>query len=342
MNSIKNIKKLSNTNIFSKKFSSRNSIPVVDCNPLMSSDFTEKKKVGKLIDEINKDIGFFLVKNTGIDFDFIKTTLTSCEKFFLSDEKNKMTCRIDDPPENKPWGYFPRNREQLERGKDYDSKQKRSYLNDINEQFNMQNDNPKAGLVKRVFPSYPADFKIVFPTYWRECEKLSNRLLEAFALGLDIPETFFHNKFDACASALRVLYYPDSVKLQPGQFRASEHTDYGSLTLLYSTAPGLQVKDRQGKWINVEIPWGHFVVNIGDLMAFWTNDRWVSTPHRVISQDLENPVKRFSLAYFHNPNQDALVECIPSCHSSLNPIKYEKVTSGDFIMKKFKASIGES
>ena len=140
---------------------------------------------------------------------------------------------------------------------------------------------------------------------------------------------------------MRVLYYPENVKLNPGQFRASEHTDYWSLTLLYSTAPGLQVKNRDNQWVDVTIPWEHFVVNIGDLMAFWTNDRWVSTPHRVVAKELEQPVKRFSLAFFHNPNTDCLIECIPSCHSQSNPIKYSKIYSGDFIMKKFKASVGE-
>jgi isopenicillin N synthase-like dioxygenase len=330
----------------SKKFFSSGkiieSIPVIDIAPLRSGDPVAMKKVGKQIDEVNKEIGFFLVKNTGIDFDHIQKTLKACEDFFLSPLENKMQCRIDSPPEYKPWGYFPRNMEQLQRGKDFDKKEKKTYLNDINEQFNMQNDNPKAMLPAPTFPSYPTEFKPHFIKYWKDCENLSNLLLKGFALGLDINENFFENKFDYCASALRVLHYPEGVKLQPGQFRASEHTDYGSLTVLYSTAPGLQVRNRKGEYIDVVIPWGHFVINIGDLMAFWTNDRWVSTPHRVIAKDNEVPVKRFSLAFFHNPNSDSLVECIPSCQSSENPWKYEKIYSGDFIMKKFKASIGEA
>jgi len=84
---------------------------------------------------------------------------------------------------------------------------------------------------------------------------------------------------------MRLLHYPEKIPLEAGQFRASEHTDYGGLTILYSTSPGLQVKTRWGEWLDINIPKDHFVINIGDLMAFWTNDRWVSTPHRVVAKD---------------------------------------------------------
>ena len=84
------------------------------------------------------------------------------------------------------------------------------------------------------------------------------------------------------------------------------------------------------------------MINIGDLMSFWTNNRWVSTPHRVVAKDIAKPTKRFSLVFFHNPNYDAKVNCIPSCHSTENPAKYSQVLAGDFIMRKFKASIGET
>ncbi len=327
-----------------KNFSTDNkikSVPIIDLHLLREGNVNDKKAIGKQIDEANKNIGFFMIKNTGIDFKYIHQTLDVCEKFFHSDMDNKMLCRVDNPPENKAWGYFPRNREILERGKDFKAKGKNTYLNDINESFNMQNDNPNAGFPKRILPDNPVEFKDNLPAYWKKCENLAGILMEGFAYGLDLPHNFFNDKFTNCGSALRVLHYPKGVKLEPGQFRASEHTDYGSLTILYSTAPGLQVKDRQGNWIDVEVPDGHFVINIGDLMAFWTNDRWVSTPHRVISRDNENPEKRFSLVFFHNPNVDAVVDCIPSCHSESNPKKYERVISGDFIANKFKASIGE-
>lgn len=328
-------------NLIGKKLFSMKSIPIIDLAPLRHGSLNDKKEVGRLIDDANKSIGFFLVKNTGIDFNFVKQTLKVTEDFFLSDEKNKIKSRVDDPEENKPWGFFPRNYEQLTRGFDHDKKEKKLYVNDVNESYNLQNDSLKSLCPKRIFPEHPKDFEHVFTQYWKEAESLANLLMTGFALGLNLNEDYFKKKFDYCSSSLRVLHYPGEVKLQQGQFRASEHTDYGALTALYSTAPGLQVKNRQGEWINVEIPWEHYVINNGDLMAFWTNDRWVSTPHRVVSTDGESPNKRFSLVFFHNPNHDEIIECIPTCKDQDGRGKYENVISSNFIMKKFKASIGE-
>lgn len=323
-----------------KSFVDINKIPLIDLEPFRKGTANDRKDVGKQIDEANKNIGFFAIKNSGIEEKFVRKTLDVTEQFFMSPMENKMKTRVD-TDEYKAWGYFPRNTELLQRSLDYNKKELNTYLNDINESFNLQSSNPKALFPKRLFPPQPTEFSTIFPQYWDESANLANTLMKAFALGLDLEESFFVDKFTHCASSLRVLHYPEGVKLQPGQFRASEHTDYGALTVLYSTAPGLQVKRRDGKWIDVEIPWGQFVINIGDMMAFWTNDRWVSTPHRVIAKDHAEPVKRFSLVLFHNPNHDALVECIPTCQSQTNPWKYSPVKSGDFIMKKFKASIGE-
>ena len=148
----------------SKKFLSSNnylnsSIPVIDIEPLRNGNLKSRKAVAKQIDEANREIGFFLIKNTGIDFNHVHKTLKSCEEFFLSSLENKMKCRIDNPPENKPWGYFPQNMELLQRSKDFNSKEKKTYFNDINEQYNLQNDNPNGNFPSRIFPSYPESYK---------------------------------------------------------------------------------------------------------------------------------------------------------------------------------------
>jgi isopenicillin N synthase-like dioxygenase len=327
-----------------RAFSIMDRIPVIDAAPLLKTNTPDnikaKKEVGRQIDEANKEIGFFLVKNTGIDFKFVKEVLGSAEKFFFQDLDEKMNTKSTDPDE-AAWGFYPRNTELLRRSQDYDKKIKGAYLSDINEQFNLQNDHPDAKMPKRKLPLNPKDFSANFSKYYKQAEKASNLLMQGFAYGLNLNGNYFDNMFSHCASALRVLYYPANVQLQPGQFRASEHTDYGALTLLYSTAPGLQVKRRDGKWIDVEVPDEHFVINLGDLMAFWSNDRWVSTPHRVVAKENENPHLRFSLVFFHNPNAEQLIECIPSCKSAEQPAKYNPVTSGEFVMKKFHSSIGK-
>ena len=141
--------------------------------------------------------------------------------------------------------------------------------------------------------------------------------------------------------------YPDLDKPPlPGQLRASAHTDYGTLTILLpDDAPGgLQVKARgDDRWLPVPHVPGAFVINLGDLMRRWTNDKWESTLHRVVPppEDAEGSTRRQSIAFFHNINADYVVECIPTCTDKDNPPKYPPITAQDHLMQKHLASLGK-
>ena len=141
-------------------------------------------------------------------------------------------------------------------------------------------------------------------------------------------------------SPLRVRNYPALEEPPaPGQLRAGAHSDYGSLTILKAEdkAGGLQVRNQAGAWVDVPILADCFIVNLGDLMARWTNDYWVSTLHRVVNPPMElAPLsRRQSLVFFHNPNYDASIECIPSCQGPANPPKYSVTTSGEHLRSQF-------
>lgn len=166
--------------------------------------------------------------------------------------------------------------------------------------------------------------------------------MRGFALSLRLEEDWFASKTNRHASSLRALNYPSlgpGFEAVPGQMRASAHTDYGVLTVLKSGGPGLQVKLRDGAWHDVPfIPHG-FVINLGDLMSRWTNDRWLSTPHRVVTPPVAvGANRRQSMAYFCNLNMDAHVEAIPTCVSSDSPAKYPPTKAGDHLMAKHTAS----
>jgi len=122
--------------------------------------------------------------------------------------------------------------------------------------------------------------------------------------------------------------------------RMGAHTDYGSITILLADrVPGLQLR-RGGEWHDVLPPADGFLVNIGDLLAEWTNDRWHSTLHRVVPPPGvadgvdDEPVRRRSIAWFQQPNWDAVIECLPACHDESNPPRYRPVTSGEHLMAK--------
>ncbi|CAF4590014.1 unnamed protein product [Didymodactylos carnosus] len=184
--------------------------------------------------------------------------------------------------------------------------------------------------------------------YYKECERLAQHLYNIFALALKLDLNWFDQKIDTHRSALRSLHYPSvSLPLIDNQFRSSVHTDYGSFTILkQDSIGGLQVENRlDGKWIDVPFVQNSFVINLGDLMSRWTNDRWVSTPHRVIvpSQNSKNgfSVARQSIAYFSQINPNEIVTCIPTCCSVDKPVKYPPIKSWDLVMEKYLASTGK-
>ena len=141
-----------------------------------------------------------------------------------------------------------------------------------------------------------------------------------------------------------MVHYPHvDREALPGQLRAGAHTDYGTLTILrQDDAPGgLEVLTVDGRWAPVPFARGTFVVNIGDLMARWTNDRWRSTLHRVVlpPPDVQGPTERFSLPFFHNANWDAPVECLPTCLAPGDEPRYPPVRAGAHLMAKFRSTV---
>ena len=123
----------------------------------------------------------------------------------------------------------------------------------------------------------------------------------------------------------------------PGQLRAGTHTDYGIMTFVRGddTPGGLQVKHRNGSWIDVHIPPNEFVCNIGDLMMRWSNDRWVSTLHRVAVPPPDAvPSDRISLVFFTNPNPDAVIRCLDNCLRPGETAKYPPVTMSEHYLGK--------
>ncbi|HEY3543780.1 MAG TPA: 2-oxoglutarate and iron-dependent oxygenase domain-containing protein [Gaiellaceae bacterium] len=144
-----------------------------------------------------------------------------------------------------------------------------------------------------------AELRAAYERYYAEMQRVAGTLVAAFgaALGRDLA-----SEFDDRSSSLRVIDYPAD---GGAGARAGAHRDYGCLTIIRSDAPGLEVQTRSGRWLAVQPPAGGFVVNIGDLMQFWTAERWVSTLHRVVGED--DAPRRQSLVFFHNPRADAVI-----------------------------------
>ena len=236
-----------------------------------------------------------------------------------------------------PHGYHGLNTETASLGYDKST----SYvLPDVKESFSIgpEHDGPIR------WPSKPLTMPSIWLNYFKECEKLAKHLYKILALALNLDEHWFENKIDKHRSALRSLYYPPiSSSLPKNQYRVSAHTDWGAFTILkQDSTQGLQVQNRlNGKWIDVPFIENSFVINLGDLMSRWTNDRWVSTPHRVIeplnkNKDGSYPARQ-SIAFLAQINPDEIVTCIPTYSLDDTPPKYPPIKSWDLIIEKYLA-----
>ena len=313
-----------------------NEIPTVDLSLFTHGSETDRSAVVRQIADTCERIGFFLIKGHGVPDKLMSDTYSSSRAFFDLAKDEKLLVK--------------RNRPEVSRG--YNSLADQSLSRsigilappDLQESFNIgpitANDSPyfmdgfgAIHFAPNQWPGRPDDFKSNAVQYYKAMEKVSWLLMRIFALSLGLEETFFDNKIDKHVSSLRFINYPDqSSPPVEGQKRAGEHTDYGALTILkVEDAPGgLQVRDRSNNWIDIGYVPGTFVVNIGDLMMQWTNDRWVSTLHRVMNppSSVAGSSRRISMVFFNQPNYDADITCLPTCISAENPPRYPPTTSG--------------
>ncbi len=186
------------------------------------------------------------------------------------------------------------------------------------------------------------NFKSACENYYQSCSNLAQKILEVFALALDLPRHWFSDKTQNHQSALRMLNYPHQDRYLEGRMRAGAHSDWGILALLKQDGTGgLQVRrespDGSFFWVDVVPHPDAFVLNIGDLFQRWTNDKWKSTVHRVLSPAFPKEGysnRRQSCVFFFNANPDCLVHTFPTCRDEDGGSKYEPVIAEDYLMGK--------
>jgi isopenicillin N synthase-like dioxygenase len=310
-------------------------VPIID---LEASDAVRR------IDEACRSIGFLSVVGHGIEAATIEDMLQETAEFFALPLADKLALRPARPDVDR--GYAAKGSEGLAYSLGVDGAPP-----DLFEAFNMGPDTWPEGdpvyeaerdriFAANLWPVRPPKFRPAVVAYFEVVRGLAHHLTGLFAVALGLDADFFEDKTDHSTDTMRINHYErrdgESDPL-PGQFRMGAHTDYGIVTVLYADAvPGLQIVGPDGEWHDVVPTEGAFLVNLGDLLAEWTNDRWRSTLHRVVPPGLGNdgPARRRSVAFFHDGNYDALVECLPTCCSPDNPAKYAPILAGDHLMAK--------
>jgi isopenicillin N synthase-like dioxygenase len=315
------------------------SIPVIDLEPALKGSEADRRAVACEIDRTCSEIGFFTIRGHGVPAEAISTLRGEADVFFALPLEQKMHAAAADPA--TPRGYRAMGLEALSQANavstPFDLKEFYHIGRERwpDEPYFTQGEGPRY-FIPNLWPDHPRGLADAAAHYYLAMEQLTEGLMELTALALGLPEQFFADKIDKHITAIRINYYPEqSEPPKPGQLRAGEHSDYGLLTILNgeNVAGGLQVKTRSGVWIDVETEPDTFVVNIGDLLMRWTNDRWVSNVHRVANppDSVAARSKRLSIAFFHHPNYDALIECI----APPGKAKYPPVLSGRYRDEKY-------
>jgi isopenicillin N synthase-like dioxygenase len=316
-------------------------VPVISLSNFLEGSAAGKKAVAEQWDRACSEVGFVTITDHGVPPEVIHEMWKQTTSFFDRPLNDKRAVPMSD---DYPYGYQGMGMENLEASLDGE----KSKPGDIKEMFNMCLGTGQANDPELPTPRWPEDspeFCAAWSAYYDALAALASNLYRVCALALGLPEDWFASKISRHRNALRAINYPvQRTPPLPGQLRASVHTDYGALTILRlggEHSGGLQVMGSAGEWVDIDTKGADaFVINLGDLMARWTNDRWLSTPHRVINPNDAEAAKarRQSVAYFCNINMDASVECIPTCAGDAGA-KYEPIVAGDHLMKKHSAVV---
>jgi len=304
------------------------SIPILDIAALLAGTPADEEAVARSIGRACRDIGFFYVTGHGIPAALLAEVFRQSAIFFSAPRPIQDPVRYSGPAGNR--GHIPLGAETLEPGTAPDHKEC------YNIGLDLAADDPEllAGKPFRhrnPWPDLPG-FRETMLDYFGRVHRLGRDIHRAFAIDLGLDRLFFEDKLDRPMAILRLLHYPAvEGPPPPGRMGAGEHTDYGNLTLLaVDEVKGLVVRTRSGKWIEAPHVPGALICNIGDCLMRWTNDTYVSTPHRVTSPHGRD---RYSVVFFLDPNPDAVVACIPSCIRD-GVAHYPPIVAADYLLSR--------
>ncbi|MFI2369935.1 isopenicillin N synthase family dioxygenase [Streptomyces sp. NPDC018833] len=309
-------------------------LPVISLEQARNGD---EEKVAEEISRACTEVGFFVVRDHGIDRRVFDEAYELSLDFFRRPTEEKDLLRMRTSTARGDNDYSPYGYSALLSENAYAYTGKQGMPSDYVEKFSTGRlvlDNAE----DLPFPDDErgAELRAALKTYFTACETVAARVTELLTVALDLPRDFFAVRTDRSNDSLRSQYYPGTQREFLNDQGMGEHTDGTLITLLTEDGPGLQLRDLSGNWLDVEVPerdW--FIVNIGDLMARWSNDEYVSTPHRV--KLVERP--RQSIVFFKLANDDTVIECFPKFMRD-RPAKYEPIRYETFSQQKMDALFG--
>jgi isopenicillin N synthase-like dioxygenase len=295
-------------------------VPVIDLSG-------PQDDVVKAVQSACSTSGFFLIQNHGVPEDVIARSFEENKKFFALPEEQKAKIKVNEM--NRGWN--PMQQESLDPKNQSEGDTKEGLY--IGREVPAETAGPMQGPNQWPSPDLLPDYRPAVTAYFDAVSAVGRRLLHLLALGLGLPPTWFDDKFEKPIALLRPLHYSGRVSVpDAGVYGCGSHTDWGMLTILATDgSAGLQIHTH-GAWEDVPIIPGTFIINLGDMLERWTNGRFKSTRHRVLTKTSKD---RYSCAFFWEPTFTTRVECLPSCCSEDNPPKYPPTTSGEYLLERY-------
>ncbi len=310
------------------------SLPIIDLATALRGDRQARAQTARALDAAGRQYGFFYVTGHGVAAAQREALFAQSKAFFDLPHETKLQWHIDRSTVRR--GFDPVGWQSLDAGMPADLKES-FYLgvdrgaDDPLVLAQVPNQGPNQWPDESLVPGFQA----VTQAYADALSQLGQQILSLLAESLALAPEFFESYLTDPMPVLRLLHYPPTEHgLLEGQVGSGAHTDWGSVTLLAQDAVGgLQVQ-YEGQWIDVPFVPDSLVVNMGDLMARWSNDRWRSALHRVLPQPSQR--HRYSAAYFFDIDYHAVVSALPGCVDSTHPARYAPITAGQHIVEMYQ------
>ncbi|HSF18452.1 MAG TPA: 2-oxoglutarate and iron-dependent oxygenase domain-containing protein [Vicinamibacteria bacterium] len=311
----------------------RSNLPVIDLEPWFRGD---RGRTAWALRSACLKTGFFFVSNHRLPDGLLDRIRAASRSFFSLPLEEKL--RIHFEKARKQRGYIPL------RGESSDPKGKGDEKEALDFTFPVLPEGVSDPVAYRMYgpnlwPEGLSGFRETVESYFEEMIRIAGTLFEILAASLELPHDFFRPRIDRPIAQLRLLHYPpQSEPLDEASLGIGEHCDYECFTILDpGDVTGLQLRDQKGEWLEVQPLPGAFVVNLGEMLARWTNDVYRATVHRVVNRSSR---ERYAIPFFFGTNYDTLIECLPTCSGPERPSRYPPILAGEYLAKRLNEVYG--
>ncbi len=278
--------------------------------------------------------GFFYVANHSVRPELSSKVRRAAETFFALPADAKLALHFEKA--SKQRGYIPLRAESTDPTAPGDQKEALDFT------FSIPPEGVSDPVAHRMYgenlwPSGLPHFRETIESYFDEMIRLGRVLFETIAVSFELPRDYFHDKTDRPIAQLRLLHYPPQVPNKEMTLGIGAHCDYECFTILDPGEVGGRQIQRNDAWFDVDLVPGTFVVNLGEMLARWTNDVFRATPHRVLNNSGR---ERYTIPFFFGTNYDTWIECLPPCCGPERPARYPPIQAGEYLAKRLNEVYG--